>query len=95
MSAYIIVKITVEDSLLLKPYQNVAPDIVTKYDGVFLARGGDSITLEGKEENKRTIILEFPTLAKAKEFYDSKEYQEAIELRKNIATFEMIAIEGI
>jgi len=68
---------------------------VSKYDGKFLARGGKTITLEGKEDTKRIVILEFPSLKRAKEFFDSNEYQEAIKLRKDIATFEMVAIEGI
>jgi len=95
MSAYIIVRIDVTDPHLLKEYQKVAPEIVDKYDGKFIARGGETITLEGTEERRRIVLLEFPTLNRAKEFFDSHEYQEAIKLREDIARFEMVAIEGI
>lgn len=95
MSAYIIVRIDVTDPHLLKEYQKVAPEIVDKYDGKFIARGGETITLEGTEERRKIVLLEFPTLNRAKEFFDSNEYQEAIKLREDIARFEMVAIEGV
>ena len=52
-------------------------------------------SLEGPEENRRIVIIEFSSLDIAKEFYHSKEYTEAIALRKNVAEFEILAIEGI
>lgn len=49
----------------------MALDIVAKYDGKFLARGAKTITLKGKEDTKRIVVLKFPILKKAKEFFDS------------------------
>ena len=95
MAAYIIIRIEVKDQNLLKEYQKVAPEIVYKYHGKFIARGGDTITLEGSQESRRIVLLEFPSLNKAKEFFNSNEYQEAIKLREDISTFEMVAVEGI
>ena len=95
MSAYVVIRVKVSEPSLLKDYQKVAPAAIEKYDGKLIVRGGELSTLEGPEEKRRIVIIEFPSLDKAKEFYNSKEYKEAIELRKGLAEFEVVAIEGI
>lgn len=95
MAAYVILRITVYDSEKLKAYQKVAPSIIEQYGGKLLARGGEVISLEGPADNRRTVIIEFPTLEVAKSFYLSPEYTEAIKLRKDVAEFEVIAVEGL
>ena len=95
MTAYVILRIRVIDSEKLKDYQKVAPSIIEKYNGKILVRGGATVFLEGPEENRRIVMIEFPSLEEAKVFYRSKEYIEAIELRKGAAEFETIAIEGL
>lgn len=95
MAAYIIIRITVKDPIRLKEYQKVAPAIIGRFEGKLLARGGEVVSLEGSIENRRIVIIEFPSLEKAKAFYCSPEYAEAIELRKDAAEFEVIAVEGL
>lgn len=95
MTAIVIIKIQAKDPSLLKDYQAVAPAIIEKYNGKFLARGGDIATLEGPQENRRLVLIEFPDMNTAKQFYYSDEYTHAISLRKDIANAEIIAIEGI
>ncbi len=95
MSAFVVIRIEAKDPTKLQDYQKVAPAIIKKYKGKILARGGEVVSLEGSEENRRIVIIEFPSLNIAKEFYASKEYTDAIALRKNVAEFELIAIEGI
>lgn len=95
MSAYIVIRIKVSDPEKLKTYQQVAPSIIEKYDGEILARGGEVASLEGPEEPRRIVMIEFPSLERAKEFYHSEEYTRAIELRKDAADFELIAVEGV
>ena len=53
------------------------------------------VSLEGAEETRRIVIIEFPNLETAKKFYYSDEYSSAIELRKDEANFELIAIDGV
>lgn len=95
MSAYIIIRVEVSDPSLLKSYQTATPPIIEKYQGKFLVRGGETLTLEGPKEHRRLVILEFPDLQTAKEFYHSPEYAEAHKLREGLAKFELIAVEGI
>ena len=95
MTAYVILRIKVTDPDKLKDYQQVAPSIIEKYNGKILVRGGEVATLEGTEENRRIVMIEFPSLKQAKEFYHSVEYKNAIELRKGAAEFESMAVEGL
>jgi len=95
MAAYIVIRINVTDAEKLKAYQQVTTAIIAKYDGRILARGGEVVSLEGPEESRRIVMIEFPSLERAKAFYDSDEYRSAIELRQGAADFELIAIEGI
>ena len=95
MTAYVVIHITVNNPEKLKDYQQVAPSIIEKYNGRILVRGGEVVSLEGPEASRRVVIIEFPSLERAKEFYYSEEYTKAIELRKDAADFELIAIEGV
>ena len=95
MPTYLILRITVHDPEKLKAYQQVAPSIIEKYEGKLIARGGEVSSLEGPEEHRRMVIIEFPSMEKAKRFYNSPEYAEAIELRKCAADFEIVAVEGL
>lgn len=95
MSAYVVIRIDISDPDKLKEYQQVAPSIIKKYHGKILARGGQVLSLEGPDEERRIVIIEFPSLEMANSFYHSPEYRHAISLREGAASFEIIAVEGI
>ncbi len=94
MAAYIIVRMNVTNWDQYKEYTKVTPGVIEKFGGRFLVRGGEVITLEGPKETQRIVVLEFPSLEKAKEFYHSKEYAEAKRLREGAATGSFLLIEG-
>jgi uncharacterized protein (DUF1330 family) len=95
MAAYIIGRVEVDDPSLLKGYLTATPPIIEKYHGKFIARGGSTITLEGPEEKRRIVLIEFPSLQDAEAFYSSQEYSEVRKLREGIAIVEMIAVDGV
>ena len=95
MSAYLVVHVDISDIDQYREYTKLTPPIVEEYGGKFIARGGDVVTLEGPEETRRIVIIEFPSINAAKAFYYSEEYTKAIELRKDAADFELVAIEGL
>ena len=95
MPAYLIVRVNVDDPTLLKAYQAATPSIIEKYHGKFIARGGSMVTLEGPDESRRIVVLEFPELSDVKAYYHSPEYSEARKLREGIGSFEVIAVDGV
>ena len=95
MPAYVIARVEVTDWDKYNEYLKIGPGTIAQYGGRFIARAGEVVTLEGPEESRRLIILEFPSLAKAKAWYNSKEYQNAKKLRAGASTGSLIAIDGV
>ena len=77
----------------LKDYAIKAREAVEKYDGKFLVRGGQNIVTEGRKF-VRTVVLEFSSFEKTKEFFYSAEYQAAHELLKDTVIRNHQIIEG-
>ena len=95
MPAYMIGRINVTDPGQYKNYVAATPAIIEKFGGRFIARGGESVTLEGPEENRRVVIVEFPALDNIREFYASPEYKEAMKLREGAAEMELLGVAGV
>ena len=94
MPAYVVIQAEVTDPVQFKQYQELAGPAVRKYGGRVLAAGGNFESLEGTWPRPTLVILEFASLEKAKDWYDSPEYQEAIVAREGAAVFDLVAIEG-
>jgi uncharacterized protein (DUF1330 family) len=95
MAVYLIARVKITDMNKYKQYLNVSPKVIEKYGGKYIARAGEKVTLEGPEETRRIVIIEFPSLERAKEFYNSIEYQEAKRLRKDAAIGELVVVDGV
>lgn len=95
MTAYLIARIDVTDHERYERYKSLAPAAIDAHGGRYLARGGDVSTLEGDEEHRRVVILEFPDLDAARTFYDSPAYTEARAARDGAATGQFILVEGV
>jgi len=95
MSAYVLVQVEVHDPARYEDYKRMVPPSLEKFGGRFLARGGATETLEGTWSPKRMVILEFPDVARAKEWWASEEYAAAKALRQATARTEMIVVSGV
>ncbi|MDB5812285.1 MAG: hypothetical protein JWN94_4407 [Betaproteobacteria bacterium] len=94
MSAYVIVQVEVTDSAGYDDYKKMVPASLAAFGGRFAVRGGACETLEGSWQPKRVVVLEFPSVVKAREWWSSAEYSEAKALRQRTAKTEMIVVEG-
>jgi len=95
MPAYIIAHVEVTNWDNYGRYMKITPGTIEQYGGRIIARGGQTVTLEGPEETRRLVLLEFPSMDRAKAWYHSKEYQEAKKLRAGAATGSFVAIDGV
>jgi uncharacterized protein (DUF1330 family) len=95
MPAYIAVQVDVQDPARYERYKQMAPPAIAKYGGRYLARGGKTEVLEGTWHPSRFVILEFPTMERAREWWNCPEYAEAKRLRQATAHTEMLLIEGL
>ncbi len=95
MPAYVIVEVDVTDPAGYDDYKKMVPASLAAYDGKFVVRGGACETLEGSWQPPRIVVLEFPSVARAKQWWASDEYRVAKALRQRVADSEMIVIEGV
>jgi uncharacterized protein (DUF1330 family) len=95
MAAYLIGKIEVTNPEQYKKYIAATPGIIEKFGGRFIARGGETVTLEGPEETRRVVLVEFPSLEQIEAFYNSPEYREARRLREGAAIMYLMGVEGL
>ena len=74
MAAYVISEVEVVDPALFEEYRSLAPATIAKYGGRYVVRGGAIESVEGDWAPKHIVVVEFPTMAKAREWYHSAEY---------------------
>jgi uncharacterized protein (DUF1330 family) len=94
MAAYIVVEVEVLDAERYEDYKRMVPPTLASYGGRFIVRGGEAETLEGGWAPKRVVMLEFPSVERAKAWWASEEYAEAKALRQATARTRMIVVEG-
>lgn len=93
---YVVAEVKVHDADAIARYRQLSTAAVEQYGGRFLVRGGASEILEGKwSPPERMIVVEFESVAQAKRFYDSPEYQAARKVREHIAEMNMLVISGV
>jgi uncharacterized protein (DUF1330 family) len=93
--AYLLVQVDVNDVARYQEYGKHSPAIVAKFGGRYLARAGRTVTLEGPPARARVVVIEFPSLASARAFYDSPEYVAARKLRDGAGDAQFVVVEGI
>ena len=90
MPAYLVVDIEIHDPERYERYKQMVPSSIALYGGKYLPRGGDTSVLEGDWQPKRFVVVEFPTVERARAWWSSPEYAEAKALRQACATTRMI-----
>ncbi len=95
MTAYLIARIRVTDPEAYKEYMKLSPAAIAKYSGRFLVRGGRTETLEGREEERRVVVVAFPDMDTARAFYESEEYRAARAARAGAAEADFLIVEGL
>jgi uncharacterized protein (DUF1330 family) len=95
MAAYVIVNIEVTEPMGYEEYKKLAAPAVAACGGKYVVRGGAAEILEGDWIPKRLVILEFESVAQAKEWWASEEYRAAKELRQKTAITDMIVVKGV
>jgi uncharacterized protein (DUF1330 family) len=94
MPGYVVVEIDVKDPAAYEGYKALSTRAVEAFGGRFVVRGGACETLEGDWRPKRFVILEFPSVGRAKEWWASDLYRPAREIREKSAATRMIVVEG-
>lgn len=95
MAAYVVVEISIRDPETYERYKVMAPPSIAQYGGRYIVRGGRTHCLEGSWDAARFVMLEFPTLDAAREWWSSPEYAPAKALRQACSHTDMLLVEGL
>lgn len=90
---YWIAHVTVTDPKKYPSYVAANAEAFSKYGARFLVRGGDAEVVEGSA-GERHVVLEFSSYQQALDCYYSPEYTDALKLRQDCATADVIIVEG-
>ena len=95
MAAYIIVEVSITNPGEYEAYKKLTPATVAAYDGKFIVRGAHTETLEGEWQPERIVVIEFPSVERAKEWWGSEAYSKVKEIRQKNAKTKMLVVEGV
>ena len=95
MAAYIIATIEVTDPEKFEVYRGQVPATIEKHGGRYLARGGEVSVVEGDQPERRTVVLEFDSLEKARGWYYSEDYAGPKELRIASTISNVMIVDGV
>jgi uncharacterized protein (DUF1330 family) len=95
MPAYLISDVTPKDPEAFQTYRTGAAASIAHYGGRYLARGGSVEPLEGEWAPRTIIIVEFPDIDRARTWYRSPEYAQALQVRDEALSRNLILVDGI
>lgn len=94
MSAYLIALVDVTDWDRYREYMRHTPRVIEQFGGRFIARGGETVTVEGPKEARRVVLIEFPSFEKAKAFYESGAYRRIKAFRDGAGSAQFVIVDG-
>jgi len=75
-------------------YAKAAGPAIAAHGGVFLARGGRYVQLEGTDR-ARNVVARFPSLEAGVACYRSAEYQAALAHAKGASVRDLLVVEEV
>ncbi|MCF8486200.1 MAG: DUF1330 domain-containing protein [Rhodobacteraceae bacterium] len=87
-----IAHVTVTDAEAYGKYAKAAGPAIADHGGVFLARGGRYVQLEGADR-ARNVVARFPSVEAAVACYNSDAYQAALSHAKGAAIRDLVVVE--
>lgn len=95
MPAYVVSEVEVLDEQRADTYRELAASSIAQYGGRYLARGRRPEAVEGTwPAARRMIVVEFPSMARARQWYASPEYARALQVREEALDRRLLFVEG-
>ncbi len=92
--AFLIGDIEVTDQATYQTYASQVPPTLEPFGGHYIVRGGSTVPLEGAAPN-RVVVTEFPSLEKAKAWYNSPAYSAIRPIRQRASKSHVFLVEGV
>ncbi len=92
MGALWISHVEVTDAEAYGRYAAIATEAIAAHGGVFIARGGRYVQMEGRDR-PRNVVARFPSFDAAVECYNSERYQEALSHARDASDRDLVIVE--
>lgn len=94
MPTYVVGDIHITDPVAYQAHVPQALATIARFGGRVIAGGGKIDLLEGGPMPERIFIIEFPTADAARGWYESQDYQSALNTRRSGSQGRVFLIEG-
>jgi uncharacterized protein (DUF1330 family) len=95
MPAFVISEVEIVSEPAAARYRELAAASIAAYGGRYLARGSVAHVVEGEPTSRRIVLCEFPSLERAREWYASPEYAQALRFRDAALVRRLIFLDGM
>jgi uncharacterized protein (DUF1330 family) len=95
MVAYVISDVETRDAGLIDRYRTLAQASIARYGGRYIVRGGAIEPVEGGWNPDHLVIVEFPDMDRAYQWYRSEAYAEALTVAERALSRRLIFVEGV
>lgn len=93
MGAFMFIQADVTNPEQFMEYAKRAPALIDKFGGRYRCMRGAVEQLEGKPDNRKIVVSEWPSTEAAQTFWNSPEYQELKEVRAGAAEIDVYLVE--
>ena len=94
--AYAIGMLTLQSKDWVKDYGPKTAEIIKRHGGRYLISGSPPDALEGAAYPANVlVVVEFPSLEKAKAWYQDPDYKPLIKLRQSGSSLNLYLMEGV
>jgi len=93
MGAFMFIQANVTNPEQFMEYAKRAPALIAEHGGRYRCMRGAVEQLEGKPDNRRIVVSEWPSMEAAQAFWNSAEYQELKKLRDGAADIDVYLCE--
>lgn len=93
MGAFMIIQADITDPERFMEYAKRAPALIQKFGGRYRSMRGASEQLEGRDDDRKIVVSEWPSMDAAREFWNSPGYEELKRLRAGSADVHVYLVE--
>ncbi|TDU31690.1 uncharacterized protein (DUF1330 family) [Panacagrimonas perspica] len=92
--AYVVGHITVKDPAAWDEYRGKVPGTIAPWNAELVFRGKKAGVLAGANAHTDIVVIRFPTLDAANDWYASAAYQALIPIRERAASIDIVIYEA-
>ena len=93
MGAFMFIQADISDPEQFMEYAKRAPALIAEHGGRYRSMRGQVEQLEGKPDNRKIVVSEWPSMDAAIAFWNSDAYQELKKVREGSAEIDVYLVE--